>query len=75
MRRAGGGDHDIHFGKHGHEARVIDRRALEQRGHLGGAFRRAVGDEDVGSAGAAQVAGGQLRHLARAYQHDSAVFK
>ena len=73
MRRAGRSDEDVHLGQHGHEAGVFDRRALEKRGHLDGALVGAVGDEDVRRAGAAQVARGQLRHLARARNHDRAV--
>ena len=73
MRRAARGDQDIHLGQHADEARVLDRRALEQLRHFDGALVRAVGDEDVRRAGAAQVARGQFRHLARARDHDGAV--
>ena len=73
MRRAGRGDHDIDLGQHADEARVFDRSALEEAGHFDGALVGAVGDEDVGRARAAQVAGGQFGHLARAHDHDRAV--
>ena len=65
VRRAGAGDQDIDLRQHGGEARVLDRRALEELGHFHGALMRAVGDEDVGGAGAAQVARGEFAHLAR----------
>ena len=73
VRRAGTGDQDIHLGQHGGEACVLDRRALEELGHLDGALVRAIGDEDVRAAGAAQVARGEFAHLAGAHDHDGAV--
>ena len=66
MRRAARGDQDIHLGQHADEARILDRRALEQLRHFHRALVRAVGDEDVRRARAPQVARRQFGHLARA---------
>ena len=73
VRRAAGGDHDVHLRQHGDEAGVLDGRALEQLRHFDGALLGAVGDEDVRGAGAAQVPGRQFAHLAGADDHDGAV--
>ena len=62
-RGAGGGDHDIHFGKDLGKAVEGDGNALEQGRHFLGPGIGPVGDADAAHALADEVTGGQLRHL------------
>ena len=73
VRRARRGDHDIDLRQHADETGIFDWRPLEKLRHFDGALVGPVGDEDVRRAGAAQVPRRQLRHLARADDHDRAI--
>ena len=71
MGSAARSDDDVHLRQRGQELLILDNRALEQAGHLSRALVGAVGDEDVGHAGAVQVLRREFGHLPRPNDHDA----
>src|SRR5579872_2585039 len=75
VRRAAGGDDDIHLRHEAEELVVFDDFAIEQRRHFNRALIRAICHVHVRRAAALQVPGGGFRHLAGAHNQDLFVFK